>query len=45
MIDVDPGDVLQFCQEAAIYADTGMELGEKDLQELFDCLSALASKS
>ena len=28
-------DMLQFCQDAAIYADTGMELGEKDLHELF----------
>lgn len=44
IIDVDPSDVLQYCQEAAIHADTGMELGEKDLQELFDWLSALASK-
>jgi hypothetical protein len=45
IIDVEQDHVLQFCQDAAIYADTGMELGEKDLQELLEWLSALASKS
>jgi hypothetical protein len=45
IIDVEHDLVLQFCQHAAIYGDTGMELGEKDLQELLDWLSALAAKS
>jgi hypothetical protein len=40
MIDVEPDHVLQFCQDAAIFADTGMELGEKDLQDLLDWLGA-----
>lgn len=35
----DPDRVLEFCQATAITADTGMELGETDLQDLLDCLA------
>lgn len=39
-LEVEPDSVVQFCQDAAIFADTGMELGEKDLQDLMARLGA-----
>jgi hypothetical protein len=45
IIDVEHDYVLQFCQNAAIYADTGMELEGKDLQELLDWLGAMVARS
>src|SRR5262245_43364970 len=34
MIDVDLSLVIEFCQDAAIFSDTGLELGEAELQDL-----------
>jgi hypothetical protein len=45
MIDVDLSLVIEFCQDAAIFADTGLELGETELQELLGLsVQAYASK-
>jgi hypothetical protein len=44
MLDVEPEHVVQFCQEAAIHADTGMELEENDLRVLLDWVGALDAK-
>jgi hypothetical protein len=35
--------VLEFCQGIAVHADTGMELGEEDLQDLLDLLTGKPS--
>ena len=38
LIEVDSSLLIEFCQDAAIWADTGEELGEKDLQDLLGWL-------
>lgn len=37
-LGVELESVLEFCQGIAVTADTGMELGEEDLQDLLDLL-------
>jgi hypothetical protein len=39
MLEVDLSIVLEYCQDAAIFADTGLELGETDLQDLLHSLT------
>jgi hypothetical protein len=39
IIDVDLSLVMEFCQAAAISADTGLELGETDLLDLLDSVA------
>jgi hypothetical protein len=39
MVDADLSPVIEFCQDAAIFADTGLELGETDLQDLLRSLT------
>jgi thymidylate synthase ThyX len=38
ILEVDLPFVLEYCQHAAIVADTGLELGETDLQDLLHSL-------
>jgi hypothetical protein len=38
MVDVDLSSVIEFCQDAAIFADTGLELGETDLHDFLRSL-------
>jgi hypothetical protein len=39
ILEADLPSVLEFCQDAAIFADTGLELGETELQDILRLLA------
>ncbi|HEY7404962.1 MAG TPA: hypothetical protein VIB39_15665 [Candidatus Angelobacter sp.] len=44
LIDVELSLVIEFCQDAAIFAETGLELGQIDLERILRLANANPSK-